>query len=78
MKDNFKRIIKSFDLSIQNYDSEYKSKHWLIGYENKKNLFKFKNLKNFRRNSLSYGLDIRPGSIAYQRKNFEDLKKNIR
>ena len=77
MKDSFKKIIKSFELSIKNYDSDYKSKHWLLAYNKKKDFFRFKNLKNFRSNSLSYGLDIRPGSLAYQRKNFEDLKKKV-
>ena len=56
---NFKKIIKSYKKSSSDYEHFFKSDHWKRSYEKKKELFKFKNLKNFRNNSLSFGLDTK-------------------
>jgi putative sugar O-methyltransferase len=77
MKQKFKNIINSFNLSISNYEISAKSKHWKKRYEEKKKFLKFKYLKNFRNNSLSNGLDNRAGSIENQKKIFDNLKKII-
>ena len=58
----FKKIVKSYHKSLDDYEIFLKV---ITGLEDtKKNeLFKFKNLKNFRNNSLSYGLDTREGAM---------------
>ena len=43
----------------------------------KNKLFKFKNLKNFRNNSLSYGLDTRVGSHENQKRIYNEIVKKI-
>ena len=48
---------KNFNISLVNYNKKFQSNHWLYNNNKKKNLFKEKNLSNFRRNGLSYGLD---------------------
>jgi putative sugar O-methyltransferase len=77
MKQKFKNIIKSFSLSIKNYELNIKSKHWKKRFEEKKKFLRFKYLKNFRNNSLSDGLDNRVGSIESQKKIFNQLKDLI-
>jgi putative sugar O-methyltransferase len=49
-------IDKPFKGSLKKYNSLHKSKHW-EKYNNRKNLFISSNLKNFRNNKLSEGLD---------------------
>ena len=48
---------KNLYISLVNYNKKFKSNHWLYNNNKKKNLFQEKNLFNFRRNGLSYGLD---------------------
>ena len=50
-------IIKNFEFSIKSYNKKFKSNHWLYNNNKKKNLFTKKNLNNFRKNGLSYGMD---------------------
>ena len=52
-----KKIQESFNVSIKNYEQNYKSYHWKYQIGKKKNLFDTSNLKNFRSNNLSNGLD---------------------
>lgn len=49
-------LIKTFRMSLKKYDYLHKSKHW-EKYNNRKNLFFYSKLKNFRNNKLSEGLD---------------------
>ena len=53
MKSNFQRIVKSYKKAQKEYNKDFKSDHWERGYKKRNDLFKFKNLKNFRNNSLS-------------------------
>ena len=48
---------ENFNISLANYNKTFQSNHWLFHNKKKRNLFKEKNLSNFRRNGLSYGLD---------------------
>ena len=67
MKSNFQRIVKSYKKAQKEYNKDFKSDHWERGYKKRNDLFKFKNLKNFRNNSLSFGLDTRTGSLKNQK-----------
>ena len=77
MRKDFKKIIKSYDESINKYKNFFKSDHWQRGYKKKNRLFQFKNLKNFRNNSLSFGLDTRVGSIESQKKLYTEILNKI-
>ena len=77
MKTLIEKIQLSHIKSFKNYDNKYKSDHWQRGYEKKKELLKFKNIENFRNNSLSDGLDTRAGSIESQKKLYNQLKDEI-
>ncbi len=77
MRINFRKIIKSYQKSKNDYEYFFKSDHWKRGYDKKNILLNFKNLKNFRNNSLSFGLDTRVGSIDKQRRLYEEIKKQI-
>ena len=77
IKNQIKKINLSHIKSIQDYDNKYKSDHWQRGYEKKKERLKFNNIENFRNNSLSDGLDTRPGSIESQKKLYNQLKDEI-
>ena len=66
MKSNFQRIVKSYKKAQKEYNKDFKSDHWERGYKKRNDLFRFKNLKNFRNNSLSFGLDTRTGSLKNQ------------
>ena len=48
---------KNLNISLTKYNKKFQSNHWLFNNKRKKNLLKEKNLSNFRRNGLSYGLD---------------------
>ena len=77
MRISFKKIIDSYEKSISKYDHFFKSDHWQRGYKKKNQLFSFKNLKNFRNNSLSFGLDTRVGSTDNQKKLYNELQNKI-
>ena len=59
-------IYKNYTTSLDRYEEKYKSKHWKK-YDLRLDLFKRENLKNFRNNSLSDGLDDRY-DIPHQKK----------
>jgi len=48
---------KNLNISLANYNKKFQSNHWLFNNKKKINLFQEKNLSNFRKNGLSYGLD---------------------
>ena len=75
MKSSFQRIVKSYKKAQKEYNKDFKSDHWERGYKKRNDLFKFKNLKNFRNNSLSFGLDTRSGSLKNQKLLYEEIKK---
>ena len=75
MKSNFQRIVKSYKKAQKEYNKDFKSDHWERGYKKRNDLFKFKNLKNFRNNSLSFGLDTRTGSLKNQKLLYEEIKR---
>ena len=75
MKSNFRRIVKSYKKAQKEYNKDFKSDHWERGYKKRNDLFKFKNLKNFRNNSLSFGLDTRTGSLKNQKLLYEEIKR---
>ena len=77
MRVNFKKIIKSYKKSSSDYEHFFKSDNWKRIYTKKKELFKFKNLKNFRNNSLSFGLDTRVGSLDNQKKLYYEIQNKI-
>ena len=77
MKIQIEKIQLSYVKSLKNYKNKYKSDHWRRGYGKKKKLLELKNIKNFRNNSLSDGLDTRPGSINNQKKLYNQLKEEI-
>ena len=52
-----KKILENFQLSQTNYVNNFKSYHWDYQIKKKKDLYKIENLKNFRKNDLSKGLD---------------------
>ena len=51
------KILKNFNFSQENYVNNFKSYHWHYQIRKKNNLYKTENLKNFRKNNLSHGLD---------------------
>ena len=77
MKSNFQRIVKSYKKAQKEYNKDFKSDHWERGYKKRNDLFKFKNLKNFRNNSLSFGLDTRTGSLKIKSYYMKKLKENM-
>ena len=64
-------IYKNYQVSIEQYQNKYKSKHWKK-YDLRSNLFKKENLINFRNNKLSDGLDDRY-DLDEQKKIFNNL-----
>ena len=68
-------IFKNYTNSLDNYQLKYKSKHWKK-YDLRSNLFNNENLKNFRNNTLSDGLDDRYDLIE-QKKIFKNLIKEV-
>ena len=52
-----KTIINSYNLSLNNYNLDEKSKHWDFFYKNKFKKISQHQLKNFRNNGLSDGMD---------------------
>lgn len=68
-------IYKNYTVSLDRYEEKYKSKHWKK-YDLRLDLFKEENLKNFRNNSLSDGLDDRY-EISHQKKIFKNLIKEV-
>ena len=50
-------IEQNFQSSIRKYNLNYQSNHWLYNNKKKIKLFTKKNLKNFRANGLSEGMD---------------------
>tara|TARA_B100002003_G_C14107907_1_gene532876 strand:- start:25 stop:582 length:558 start_codon:yes stop_codon:yes gene_type:complete len=65
----------SFSQSILSYVDLMKSKHWKKYYDEKKKLYAIKNLKNFRNNGLSEGLDDRAQNLTHLEKLFNSLIK---
>ena len=57
MKEFEKKILENFKLSQENYKNNFKSYHWNYQINKKENLYRIENLKDFRKNDLSYGLD---------------------
>ena len=88
MKISDKKILKSFTYCLKFYDKKQKSGHWKK-YDERRNLYTINNLKNFRNNSLSQGLDDEYSKLRikqlfdllnYEEKNFlfkNRNKKNI-
>ncbi len=68
-------IYKNYTTSLDFYEEKYKSKHWKK-YDLRSNLFKNENLKDFRNNTLSDGLDDRY-DLSKQKKIFKDLIEEI-
>ena len=64
-------IFKNYQNSLKDYQTEYKSNHWKK-FDLRLDLFKNENLKNFRNNGLSDGLDDRY-SLKEQKKIYKDL-----
>tara|TARA_B100000787_G_scaffold169784_1_gene162236 strand:+ start:684 stop:1724 length:1041 start_codon:yes stop_codon:yes gene_type:complete len=52
-----KEILKNYHYNLMNYQKNFESRHWAYNNNLKKTLFDEKNLKNFRRNGLSEGMD---------------------
>ena len=52
-----KKIMENFHSSKKNYENQFKSYHWDYQISKKENLYKIENLKDFRKNDLSKGLD---------------------
>ena len=50
------KILESFNYCLKFYGKKQKSSHWKK-YDDRRNLYTINKLKNFRNNSLSYGLD---------------------
>tara|TARA_B100000989_G_C19522726_1_gene465103 strand:- start:1253 stop:2305 length:1053 start_codon:yes stop_codon:yes gene_type:complete len=71
-----KKIKKNFNQSLKNYDQVYKSGHWQYQINKKTNIFKIENLKNFRNNKLSFGLDDQFYSRKQFLNNFKLLREN--
>ncbi len=74
-KKEFKNIKQNFEHGLKYYSKNFRSKHWEYMVNKKKNLYKTSNLKNFRKNNLSFGLDDQYYSIKEFHKNFSDLLK---
>ncbi len=68
-------IYKNYQVSIEQYQNKYKSKHWKK-YDLRSNLFKKENLINFRNNKLSDGLDDRY-DLDEQKKIFNNLIEDV-
>jgi len=68
-------IQNSFSQSILSYEDLMKSKHWRKNYDGRKELYTIKNLKNFRNNNLSDGLDDRAQNLTHLEKLFNILIK---
>ncbi len=67
-------ILDNFEFSIKNYNKKFQSYHWLYNNRKKKKLFKKKNLKNFRKNGLSLGMD----DTFYSKKESLNLFKKLK
>ena len=70
------KILKNFNLNIDEYSKNFSSKHWLYNNKKKVNLFKIKNLDNFRNNNLSKGLDDQYYTNKQMQNNFNQLIKD--
>ena len=68
-------IYKNYQVSTEQYQNKYKSKHWKK-YDLRSDLFKKENLINFRNNSLSDGLDYRY-DLEEQKKIFNNLIEGV-
>ena len=66
-----KKILDSFSHCLKYYEPNQKSDHWKK-YNTRLNLYKSTNLKNFRNNSLSQGLDD-----EFSKKEIENLFNNL-
>jgi len=71
------KIHKNFLFNINNYKKIFKSHHWEYQNEKKFNLFKIENLKNFRSNNLSKGLDDQFYSSEQTQKLFKQLLNDL-
>ncbi len=72
MKISNKEILDSFNYCLKFYSKNQKSGHWKK-YDYRRKLYTAKNLKNFRNNSLSQGLDDN-----YKKSNIIGLYKKLR
>lgn len=52
-----KKILENFHSSQKKYNNQFKSYHWDYQINKKENLYKIENLRDFRKNDLSKGLD---------------------
>ncbi len=68
------KIFKSFKYSRNLYLEQFKSYHWKYQINQKKDLYKIDNLKNFRKNKLSQGLDDQFYTAEQTKYLFESLK----
>jgi putative sugar O-methyltransferase len=66
---------RNFNISLNNYKNFFQSDHWLFNNKKKIKLFVSKNLKDFRKNGLSYGLDDQFYNKKETNKLFNALKK---
>ena len=66
-----KKILDSFNYCLKYYEPNQKSNHWKK-YNTRSNLYKSTNLKNFRNNSLSQGLDD-----EFSKKEIRNLFNNL-
>ncbi len=75
MIDLKKKIFNNYKFSLKNYKENHQSNHWSYNNNKKKKLFVIQKLKNFRRNSLSEGMDDKFYTKYQAVKLFEKIKK---
>jgi putative sugar O-methyltransferase len=75
MTDLKKKIFNNYKFSLKNYKQNHQSNHWSYNNNKKKKLFVIQKLKNFRRNSLSEGMDDKFYTKNQAVKLFEKIKK---
>jgi len=71
------KIHENFLFNVKNYEKKFKSQHWDYQNKNKIKLFKTENLKDFRNNDLSKGLDDQFYTLEETEELFEKLKKDL-
>ena len=70
------QIFLAYEESIKKYAKLHKSKHWELNYKKKRELIKSQDLKNFRKNKLSDGLDVKSYNFSIQKKFLNKLIKD--
>ena len=74
MTDFKDKILNNYKFSLKNYKQNYQSNHWSYNNNKKQKLFVKDKLKNFRRNSLSEGMDDKFYTKKQAVKLFEKIK----